>query len=202
MRMAVMSNTKELSPPKRRSSSRGRFVLPLVYMSVLGACGKGGPPPKLAPPAITVVTPPVIKAKAAFTVEATSDVNPNSAGRPSPIVVRVYQLQSDALFRAADFGKLYSEDQTILGQDLLRRDDYTLTPREQRTQEVELPDQARVVCALAAFQNISTAEWFACGNLPAQVVTVAVERDRVVVTTDVPHPNNPNGDGSVTAPEH
>jgi type VI secretion system protein VasD len=171
-------------------------------MSVLGACGKGGPPPQLAPPAITVVTPPVVKIKAAFTVGAAADVNPNSAGRPSPIVVRVYQLQSDALFRAADFGRLYSEDQTILGQDLLRRDDYTLMPREQRTLEVELPDQARVVCALAAFQSISTAEWFACGDLPAQVVTVAVERARVVVTTGVSHHNNPNGDGSVTAPEH
>lgn len=198
----MMSNAKALSPPKRRSDSHGRFVLPLVYLCVLGACGKGGAPPQLAPPAITVVTPAVVKAKAAFTVGAASDVNPNSAGRPSPVVVRVYQLRSDALFRAADFDKLYAEDQAILGQDLLRRDDYTLMPREQRTQEVELPDQARVICALAAFQSISTAEWFACSDLPAQVVTVDVERARVVVTTDVSHPNNRNGDGSVTAPEH
>ena len=174
----------------------------LVCVSMTVACGKGGPPPQLAPPTVTVVTPQVVQVKAMITVEAAPDVNPNSAGRPSPVVVRIYQLRADTLFRAADFGKLYSEDQTILGQDLVRRDDYTLMPREQRALEVELPDQARVVCALAAFQSISTAEWFACGNLPANIVTVAVERARVVVTTDAADGSNPTRGGSFTAGEH
>jgi type VI secretion system protein VasD len=174
----------------------------LVCVSMAVACGKGGPPPQLAPPTINVVTPQAVKVKATLTVAAAPDVNPNSAGRPSPVVVRIYQLRTDTLFRAADFGKLYSEDQTILGQDLVRRDDYTLMPLEQRTVEVELPDQARVVCALAAYQSISTAEWFACGNLPANMVTVTVERARIVVTTDAADGSNPTGGGSFTAAEH
>jgi len=185
-----------------QSVREGPLVLLLVGVAMAVACGKGGPPPQLSPPTVNVITPPVVKVKAMVTVGAAPDVNPNSAGRPSPVVVRIYQLRTDTLFRAADFGKLYSEDQTILGQDLLRRDDYTLMPREQRTEEVELPDQAHAVCALAAFQSISTAEWFACGNLPANTVTVAVERARIVVTTDATDGSSPNNGGSLTAAEH
>jgi type VI secretion system protein VasD len=189
-------------PVRQRQTHRPRrLVLVLVCVSTVVACGKGGPPPQLSPPTVTVVAPPAVKARAMITVEATSDVNPNSAGRPSPVVVRVYQLRTDTLFRAADFGKLYSDDQTILGQDLLHRDDYTLMPREQRTVDVELSDQARALCVLAAFQSISTAEWYACGNLPANMVAVAVERARVVVTTDACDGNNPNQGGSLTAAE-
>lgn len=148
------------------------------------ACGKAPPPQPPLPPTITVVTPPVVKAKATMTIEAASDVNPNDVGRPSPVVVRVYQLKNDAAFRDADFGKLFGDDQATLGQDLLRRDEYTLSPSERRAVEVELPNEGVVLCAMAAYQNINTSVWRACAKLPASVVTVAIERARVVVTSE------------------
>jgi type VI secretion system VasD/TssJ family lipoprotein len=67
---------------------------------------------------------------------------------------------------------------------LLRRDDYTLSPSERRAVEVELPNESVVVCAVAAFQNINASEWRACAKLPANAVIVAIERARVVITTE------------------
>ena len=47
-------------------------------------------------------------------LSAASDVNPDATGRPSPIVVRVYQLRADAAFAAADFFALFDEEQQTL----------------------------------------------------------------------------------------
>lgn len=169
-------------PPGRRYA---HIVTVLFVAGVIAVgCGKAPPPQPPLPPTVTVVTPPVVKAKAMMTIEAASDVNPNDAGRPSPVVVRVYQLKNDAAFRDADFGKLYGDDQAALGQDVVRRDEYTLSPSERRAVEVELPNEGVVVCAIAAFQSIDTSVWRACAKLPASAVTVAVERARVVVTTE------------------
>jgi type VI secretion system protein VasD len=171
-------------PRRPRGRESGRLAVLFIAGFIAAACGKAPPPQPPLPPTVTVVTPPVVKAKATVTIDAASDVNPNDAGRPSPVVVRVYQLKNDAAFRDADFGKLYGDDQAALGQDLLRRDEYTLSPSEHRAVEVELPNDGLVLCAMAAFQNINTSVWRACAKLPASVVSVAIERARIVVTTE------------------
>ena len=53
----------------------------------LAACGSSAPDP-------TTV---------AMSIAATGSINPNSVSEPSPVVLRVYQLKSDAAFKAAEF---------------------------------------------------------------------------------------------------
>jgi type VI secretion system protein VasD len=156
----------------------------LATACLLGAatvsCGKT-PPPQIPMPAVTVIAPSVVKTKATITIQATPGVNPNEDGRPSPIVVRLYQLQADEGFKGADFAKLNASDQATLGPDLIRRDEYTLTPGALRQVEVELPEQARALCAMAAFQRLDTV-WRACANLPATLVAITIEDTRITVT--------------------
>ena len=66
------------------------------------------------------------------TVEASAQVNPSTSKRPSPLLVRVYELKSVAAFNSADFMSLYQRDQAELAADLLGREEFMLAPGECR----------------------------------------------------------------------
>ena len=94
-------------------SSRLDFVLTLAVLLAGGGCAKAPPPAAPAAPTlppITIAAPPEAKTKAAMTLVATADTNPDGSGRPSPIVVRVYQLKTDGAFKGADFFALYDDE--------------------------------------------------------------------------------------------
>jgi type VI secretion system protein VasD len=115
-----------------------------LYACVVAACANK-PPPK---PAV-----------AAVTVAARADVNPDATGRPSPIVVRFYQLKADAGFLNADFFGLFDDDKRALGADVSGREELELAPGETRSLELGLAPETRFVGALAAYRDIRAATW-------------------------------------------
>jgi len=142
-------------------------------------CGKGPPP---APPALTIAANADAKVKAPMTLAATADTNPDATGRPSPVVVRVYQLRTDAAFAGADFFALFEDDQKVLGPELISRDEFVLAPAEQRTMEVTVSDETRYVGAIAAFRDIRNAQWRVLVPASRKGLTVAVERARIILS--------------------
>src|SRR6186713_2333662 len=68
-------------------------VFTLSLAAVVVACDKKPAlPPPGAPPAAPKAEPVTL------TLTAAADVNPDANSRPSPVVVRVYQLKNDAAF--------------------------------------------------------------------------------------------------------
>ncbi len=92
-----------------------RVKVALLAVLIMTGCGKGAPPP-------IVIAPPPKPAPAALTIAASADTNPDDTGRPSPVVVRVYQLKADAAFAGAEFFPLFDDDQKVLGAELISRD--------------------------------------------------------------------------------
>ena len=113
---------------------------------------------------------------------ASEDANPDSSGRPSPIVVRVYQLKTDAAFNAAEFFPLFDDEQKVLGAELISRDEFVLAPAETRTIDVALSGDTRYVGAVAAFRDIRNAQWRVLVPAPKKGLTVAVEKARIIVS--------------------
>ena len=113
---------------------------------------------------------------------ASADANPDANGRPSPVVVRVYQLKTDAAFKGADFFPLFDDDQKVLGQELISRDEYVLAPSERKTIDVVVSRDTRFVGALAAFRDIRNAQWRGLVPAPRSGLNVTIERARVVVS--------------------
>jgi type VI secretion system protein VasD len=147
----------------------------IVMLAALAGCASG--PPKAT--------------KARMTVIAQSDVNPDASGRPSPIVVRVYQLQQDAKFANADFFALFDDEQQALGGDLLARDEITLAPGERKEVQVEVKGEAKFLGAVAAFRDIRNSQWRVVQAAPKKGlldvfkkdgVQVSVARAKVIVT--------------------
>ncbi len=160
-------------PGEIAGAAARRATLAMAVL-IMASCGK-------ASPASIVIEPPK-PAPAAFTIAASADANPDATGRPSPVVVRVYQLRTDAAFAGADFFPLFDDDQKVLGAELISREEYVVVPAERRIVEIAVADGARFVGAVAAFRDIRNSEWRVLLPAAPGGMTVAVERARVVLS--------------------
>jgi type VI secretion system protein VasD len=132
-----------------------------ICLGAIGVCGCGKlkPKPEPAKTPLTIAAAPNATVKASMTISTTADINPDSNNRPSPIVVRIYQLKTDAAFAAADFFALFDDDKKALGPELISRDEFVLGPAERRTIDVTVAAETRYVGAVAAFRDIRNAQW-------------------------------------------
>jgi len=126
-----------------------------------------------------------------MTLVAQAQINPDASGRPSPIVVRVYQLKSEDKYAQADFFALFDDDQKALGGDLLGREEAELAPGETRELQFAVSRDAKFVGVLAAFRDIRNSRWRAIQPAPKKgwldvfgkdAITVTVSRDAVALT--------------------
>ena len=128
--------------------------------------------------------------KTHIAVAATAATNPDPNGRPSPVVVRIYQLKSDASFNGAEFFALFDDDKKVLGGDLAGRDEFELAPGESRTLDLSIPGDVRFVGAIAAFRDIRNSVWRGLAPLPKKLLTstaVKVSVDKQAVTVALGH---------------
>jgi type VI secretion system protein VasD len=124
-----------------------------VVLLGLIACHSAPPPKPVEPPVITTLA-----------IVTAPDVNPDKAGRASPVVVRLFQLRTDAEFGGAQFFRLYDGEKEALGASLIARDEFTMNPGAQRQQELPVAPETRYFAVLAAYQD-PAAQWRAI--LPA-----------------------------------
>jgi type VI secretion system protein VasD len=97
---------------------------------------------------------------------ADAGVNPDINGRPSPIVVKLYEMKSLAAFNSADFFSLFNKDQDTLGAELVAREDLQLRPAENRKIERQIQDETRYFGVVAAFRDLERARWRAAITVP------------------------------------
>lgn len=100
-----------------------------------------------------------------------ADVNPDNAGRASPIVVRLFQLRNDGEFAAADFFPLYDKEKEVLGASLISREEYVLSPGETRNFDLSLNPDARFLGVIAAYRDIHAAHWRTLTRSPEKKLT-------------------------------
>ncbi|HEY0686695.1 MAG TPA: type VI secretion system lipoprotein TssJ [Steroidobacter sp.] len=143
-------------------------VLLLLAACLLAACASK--PPKPEPARARLV--------------ASGEVNPDSSGRSSPIVVRLFQLRTDGAFTGAEFFDLYSKEKEVLGESLVSREEYVLTPGETRELEIPLNAQTRYLGVLAAYRDIRAAQWRAVTRAPEKTLTDLLGKDGVTITLD------------------
>jgi type VI secretion system protein VasD len=131
-------------------------------------------PPKPPPP------PTIIQAK----VTALPAVNPDAHGRPSPIVVKFFELKSLAVFDSADFFSLFDRERETLGAELVAREEFQLAPGAMRQFERTLPADTRYLGVVAAYRDLERSVWRAAVPVtPNQTVSLAItlEAKKVVM---------------------
>jgi type VI secretion system protein VasD len=116
---------------------------------ILSSCGSD--PPK--------EEPKVEETKIQANIIVSNDVNPDVNGRPSPVVVRIYELKNLGKFDEADFFKLLEDHEGALGSDLLASEKFHLKPGE--TKEIAHPvsPETKYIAVSAAFRDFNRAVW-------------------------------------------
>jgi type VI secretion system protein VasD len=96
-----------------------------------------------------------------ITITAAVDVNPDDKGRASPILVRLYELRSGAVFDSADYFGLQSNDKAVLAGDLLTRDEFIMRPGEVKTIRRKSHPDLGAIAVLAGYRDLANSEWHA-----------------------------------------
>ncbi|WP_320041749.1 type VI secretion system lipoprotein TssJ [uncultured Desulfobacter sp.] len=123
-----------------------RVLLTCCMLMLFVGCGKTPPPPP--EPTIVVVE-----------FSADEELNPDSQGRPSPLVIGIYQLKYYEAFENADYNALYDDDAGSLGKGLIAKREIILQPGEKKTELLrEVSDQAQAIGFMGQFRN-ENAQW-------------------------------------------
>jgi type VI secretion system protein VasD len=144
------------------------------------ACGKGAPPPSAG---LTITAADDASNKAPMTLSASTDSNPDEKGEAKPVVLRVYQLRATDRFLSADYDALFDEDGKILDREMISRNEFVLAPAEKQVIEVAVSRETRFVGVAAGIRDYRNAQWRQVIATPRSGLTIAVERDRVVIST-------------------
>lgn len=94
-----------------------------------------------------------------ITFYTAEDVNPDLTGRPSPVVVKVFELSSRTIFDTQDFFTLYESPEHVLGPDLIKKDELELQPDGNLEYKMELDKNASYVGVVVAYRDIDSARW-------------------------------------------
>ncbi|MCG5240218.1 type VI secretion system lipoprotein TssJ [Azospirillum doebereinerae] len=132
----------------RRTAARSLSLgapLALAVPLALSACGSAPPPP----------TPTTVE----LTVTGAKDLNPDPNDRPSPVMLRVYQLGPSDAFANADFFQIIDQDKATLGPTLLDRQEIAVAPESSQTIAIAPKPDARTIAIAAAFRAYEEAGW-------------------------------------------
>jgi type VI secretion system protein VasD len=95
-----------------------------------------------------------------MSVTTAADTNPDSRKRASPVLVRIYALKSSAAFDSADFFSLFDKDTATLGADLVQKEEFLMTPGQQKTLPIaKFEPEVKVIAVMVAFRDLERARW-------------------------------------------
>jgi type VI secretion system protein VasD len=116
-------------------------------------------------------------------MEVAKDVNPDSEGRPSPVVVRVYHLRSPEVFKSADFFAIYDSEVATLGETFIRREEFEVQPGSEINYDNNADLETKCIGVLAAFRDLDNARWRSFVQLPDdKKINLRIDLERLAVS--------------------
>ncbi|CAN7292605.1 type VI secretion system lipoprotein TssJ [Rhizobacter sp. LjRoot28] len=161
--------------PSRPARLRVAGVLAAGAAALLAGCASA---PAILPPAKTTLVSTAIVGPA---------VNPDHRKRPSPVIVRVYELKATALFESTDFVTLFEKDQAALGPELLSREEFVLRPNDVKAINKTLSPDAKFIGVVAGFRDLDRARWRVSAPVVANkqnTMKIRIDDVNVTITRD------------------
>ncbi|WP_338497236.1 type VI secretion system lipoprotein TssJ [Pseudomonas sp. WP18] len=110
-----------------------------------------------------------------LTLAASDQLNPDLNGRPSPVVVRLFELRQPVAFENADFFSLYERARETLSPDLVDSEELELRPGDSVELRLGLTGDGRYVGLLAAYRDLPHARWrYTLPVAPAQLTEASL----------------------------
>jgi len=110
---------------------------------------------------------------------ASDQLNPDLNGRPSPIVVRLFELKHPVAFANADFFSLYERAKESLAPDMVAAEELELRPGETVELKLSVAEGSRYVGVLAAYRDLPESKWrYTLQVTPLEVTTADLTLDQ------------------------
>ncbi|HIE40515.1 MAG TPA: type VI secretion system lipoprotein TssJ, partial [Thiomicrorhabdus sp.] len=112
------------------------------------------------------------------------DANPDHQGRPSPVIVKIYQLKALNTFQKTEFFSLLDAGKTVLEDDLLSYEERELQPGMDYEYVMDVDSKVQYIAVVAEFRNFEKSRWRATVKVPeksmfdfikSQILQVKVE---------------------------
>ena len=101
-----------------------------------------------------------------LTIVASSLINPTIDGEARPVQMRIYQLKDDIKLQAASFEQIWKEDSSVLGPDIVKRDDVFVYPNTRTDVKFDRDPNAGHIVGAALFRNPKGRSWYMAFELP------------------------------------
>lgn len=112
-------------------------------------------------------------------IAASNKINPNANNQASPVVITIYQLQSNSKFMTADFFSLYQKPQQTLSAAYLNSQQYTVLPGQKTALKINLAKNTAYIGVVAAYQNILNANW-----IDSEAINPKMKKDNLYLTVN------------------
>lgn len=143
-----------------------RTIAQIAFLSAIGwalsGCGVVNTlnRPAEAP---TAVPPAIIE------IVSERSLNPDIDGMPKPVLLRIYELRAPAAFERSSFFDLQDKDESQLGGDFVRREEFLIAPGERRIIERKGNPDVRSFGFFAAYRDLERSTWRASVDAPNSV---------------------------------
>ena len=122
--------------------------------------------------------PPAAPTPVELTVVGGVELNPSAQGRPSPVVVRIFELAAARSFQAADFAALFEHPDAALKSDLLAQEEFMLRPGDIQLHNRDLGPRAEALGVAAAFRDLGQVWHLIVPVTPGRRNLILVDLDR------------------------
>lgn len=117
------------------------------------------------------LTPYSTMTKVNLKLTANDQLNPDLNGRPSPIVISLFELKHPVAFENADFFSLYERAKDSLTPDLVASEELELRPGETVELKLSVEQGSRFVGVLAAYRDLPDTQWRYTAQITPHAVT-------------------------------
>ena len=100
-----------------------------------------------------------------LTIGAAPDINPNVAGTPVSVAVRVYSLNASGRFSSADVYSLMQREAQVLGTESAGSEEVVVRPGESRKMTLMPKPGVRFVGVAVLFRDIDRSQWRALTSI-------------------------------------
>ncbi len=112
-------------------------------------------------------------------LQASDQLNPDLNGRPSPVVVSLFELKHPVAFENADFFSLYEHPKEALSPDMVSSEQLELRPGETIALKLSVEEGSRFIGILAAYRDLPDTQWrYTVQVAPQEITDVALILDK------------------------
>ncbi|MBU3004989.1 type VI secretion system lipoprotein TssJ [Paraglaciecola arctica] len=101
-----------------------------------------------------------------YFITASKDINPDIAGRPSSVIVRIYQLTNRINFENASYDELFESNHNALGTEYITLNEYLIDPGSKKEVELKISENAKYIGVVVGYRSTDMVTWRTIKEVP------------------------------------